>query len=130
MSMTLGARIKTLRKAAKLTQYGLADRTKVSRIYIQALESNRRMPSMKLLGRLAEVLNVEVEDIVKTIPGKRGGRIQLEEILENGGRAEILYRGRRISDSKLRLVGVLVEAVVSMRDAEEEQPERSGGGTR
>ena len=128
--MTLGARIKTLRKAAKLTQYGLADRTKVSRIYIQALESNRRMPSMKLLGRLAEVLNVEVEDIVKTIPGKRGGRIQLEEILENGGRAEILYRGRRISDSKLRLVGVLVEAVVSMRDAEEEQPERSGGGTR
>ncbi len=128
--MTLGARIKTLRKAAKLTQYGLADRTKVSRIYIQALESNRRMPSMKLLGRLAEVLNVEVEDIVKTIPGERQGRIQLEEILENGGRAEILYRGRRISDSRLRLFDALVAAVVSMRDAEGEQPERSGGGSR
>lgn len=128
--MTLGARIKTLRKAAKLTQYELADRTKVSRIYIQAIESNRRMPSMKLLGRLAEVLNVEVEDIVKTIPGERQGRIQLEEILENGGRAEILYRGRRVSDSKLRLVDALVAAVVSMRDAEGEQPERSGGGTR
>ncbi|MDD3427268.1 MAG: helix-turn-helix transcriptional regulator, partial [Aminobacterium sp.] len=38
--MSLGIRIKTLRKAARLTQQALADKTDVSRIYIQALESN------------------------------------------------------------------------------------------
>ena len=60
--MSLGMRIKTLRKAVKLTQQGLAEKTDVSRIYIQALESNRRMPSMKLLGRLAEALDRYAED--------------------------------------------------------------------
>ncbi|MBP5211510.1 MAG: helix-turn-helix transcriptional regulator, partial [Pyramidobacter sp.] len=54
--MTLGLRIRTLRKAHKMTQQELADLTDVSRIYIQALESNRRSPSMKLLRRLAEKL--------------------------------------------------------------------------
>ncbi|MFA7620415.1 MAG: helix-turn-helix domain-containing protein, partial [Aminobacteriaceae bacterium] len=37
--MSLGMRIRTLRKSLGLTQQGLADKTEVSRIYIQALES-------------------------------------------------------------------------------------------
>ena len=63
--MSLGLRIRTLRKALGLTQQGLAERTQVSRIYIQALESNRRTPSMKLLSRLANSLEVEVQDLVR-----------------------------------------------------------------
>ena len=43
--MSLGNRIKTLRKAQNLTQQKLADKVDVSRIYVQALESNRRLPS-------------------------------------------------------------------------------------
>ena len=79
--MSLGMRIRTLRKALGLTQQGLADRTQVSRIYIQALESNRRTPSMKLLSRLAEALEVEVQDLVKSLTASSTGRLQLEEVL-------------------------------------------------
>ncbi len=62
--MSLGNRIKTLRKAQNLTQQKLADKVDVSRIYVQALESNRRLPSMKLLQRLAPALNVDVTDLL------------------------------------------------------------------
>ena len=37
--MSLGLRIKTMRRALGLTQQALADRTEVSRIYIQALKA-------------------------------------------------------------------------------------------
>ena len=65
--MTLGLRIRTLRKARKMTQQQLADVTQVSRIYIQALESNRRSPSMKLLHRLSEQLGVETSDLLEAV---------------------------------------------------------------
>ena len=77
--MSLGNRIKSLRKAQHLTQQKLADKVEVSRIYVQALESNRRLPSMKLLQKLAPALNVEVTDILMdfSTPDKPG-RVQLE----------------------------------------------------
>jgi transcriptional regulator with XRE-family HTH domain len=62
--MSLGLRLRTLRKNASLTQQKLADNVGVSRIYIQALESNRRVPSIKLLYRLADALSATVNDIV------------------------------------------------------------------
>ena len=75
--MSLGNRIKSLRKAQHLTQQKLADKVEVSRIYVQALESNRRLPSMKLLQRLAPALNVEVADLLQdfSTPDKPGYRV-------------------------------------------------------
>ena len=69
--MSLGNRIKTLRKAQNLTQQKLADKVDVSRIYVQALESNRRLPSMKLLQRLAPALNVDVTDLLMDFPPRQ-----------------------------------------------------------
>ena len=60
--MSLGNRIKTLRKAQNLTQQKLADKVEVSRIYVQALESNRRLPSMKLLHPIAGTLAAAERD--------------------------------------------------------------------
>ena len=61
--MSLGMRVKVLRRAKGLTQQGLADAVNVSRVYIQSIESNRRRPSMDLLERLAEALDVTVADL-------------------------------------------------------------------
>jgi len=116
--MSLGLRIKTLRKAKSLTQQQLADLVGVSRIYIQALESNRRLPSMKLLQRLAESLDVRVADIVRNGNTDKTERLQLEELLENAEEVEIWYRSKKLSNREIRLVQKLVDAALSEWDRE------------
>lgn len=110
--MSLGSRIKSLRKAHNLTQQKLAEKVEVSRIYVQALESNRRLPSMKLLQRLAPALNVEVTDLLMDLsaPGAPG-RVQLESMLENG-ELEIWYRSKKLSEQELRRVYRIIEAAL------------------
>ncbi|MFP4481993.1 MAG: helix-turn-helix transcriptional regulator [Thermovirgaceae bacterium] len=117
--MSLGLRIKTLRKAKSLTQQQLADLVDVSRIYIQALESNRRLPSMKLLRRLAGALDVRVADIVQNENVDRTGRLQLEEVLENVEDIEIWYRSKKLSHREIQLVQKLVDAALSEWDREQ-----------
>ncbi|HAA47802.1 MAG TPA: XRE family transcriptional regulator [Synergistaceae bacterium] len=116
--MSLGLRIKTLRKAKSLTQQQLADLVGVSRIYIQALESNRRLPSMKLLQRLAESLDVRVADIVRNGNNDKTERLQLEELLENAEGVEIWYRSKKLSNREIQLVQKLVDAALSEWDRE------------
>lgn len=110
--MSLGSRIKSLRKAQHLTQQKLADKVEVSRIYVQALESNRRLPSMKLLQRLAPALEVEINDLLMDFssPGKPG-RVQLESMLENG-ELEIWYRSKKLSENELKRVYRVIEATL------------------
>ena len=115
--MSLGLRLRTLRKNASLTQQKLADNVGVSRIYIQALESNRRMPSVKLLYRLANVLSTTVNDIVDDYQ-TRGTRLQLEELLSSG-EVEVWFRKKKLSESELRRVEKVIGAVLEEWDEEE-----------
>ena len=110
--MTLGLRIRTLRKARKMTQQQLADVTQVSRIYIQALESNRRSPSMKLLHRLSEQLGVETGDLLEEFPRDTGGRLQLEELFSGPEPMEIWYRSHKLSEKDMAMVQRLIEAAL------------------
>ena len=111
--MPLGLRIRTLRKAHKMTQQELADLTDVSRIYIQALESNRRSPSMKLLRRLAEKLGVETADLLEEFPRDTGGRLQLEELFAGPEPMEIWYRSHKLSERDMAMVHRLIEAALA-----------------
>ncbi|MDR1515643.1 MAG: helix-turn-helix domain-containing protein [Synergistaceae bacterium] len=108
--MSMGRRIRTLRKNNGLTQQGLSEVVGVSRIYIQALESNRRMPSMKLLHRLAESLNASVTDIVEDIPNKVG-RMQLEELLISG-EFDVWYRAKKLSRKDLKRIDRIIAALL------------------
>ena len=117
--MSLGRRIKSLRRAFDLTQQNLADKVEVSRIYIQALESNRRLPSMKLLNRLAPALGVEVADLVQDLSSERPGRMQLEEVLASG-ELEVWYRSHKLSGQELRRVHRIIEAALEEWDEEAE----------
>ncbi len=111
--MTLGLRIRTLRKARKMTQQQLADATEVSRIYIQALESNRRSPSMKLLRRLSEKLGVETSDLLEEFPRDAGGRLQLEELFAGPEPVEIWYRSHRLTEKDINMVHRLIDAALA-----------------
>lgn len=119
--VSLGRRLRTLRKNMGRTQQSLADEVGVSRIYIQALESNRRMPSMKLLHRLAEALQATVADMVDEYP-KKGGRMQLEDLLLSG-EVDIWFRRKKLSDGELRRVERVIQAV--LEDWEQEDEERT-----
>jgi transcriptional regulator with XRE-family HTH domain len=120
--MSLGLRIKTLRKSCGLTQKSLAETVGVSRIYIQSLESNRRLPSMKLLKRLSEALGVEVVDLVQNPHTDSSGRLLLEEVLDNREPVEIWYRSRKLSRQEVQLVHKLIDAALSDWDREDGAP--------
>lgn len=117
--MTFGIRLRTLRRAKELTQQELAEKSDVSRIYIQALESNRRTPSMKLLHRLAEALEVDPADLLEQFPADHTGRLQIEELFNRNTDMQIWYRGHQLSDRDLSLVKRLIEAALTDWDSEE-----------
>jgi Predicted transcriptional regulators len=108
-----------------LTQQSLADSVGVSRIYIQALESNRRMPSMKLLHRLSEALQASVTDIVDDYPNK-GGRMQLDDLLLSG-ELDIWYRKKKLTESELRRVERVIHAVLEDWEQEDAAQKRGKG---
>lgn len=61
----LGKNIRKYRKALKLTQFELSVQIDVTEDYIQALETGRRTPSIKALGKLADVLKIEPYELLK-----------------------------------------------------------------
>lgn len=110
--MSLGLRLRTLRKARKITQLQLAQMTDVSRVYIQALESNRRSPSMKLLHRLADALEVDTADLLEEFPNERSGRLQLEELFNKPEPVEIWYRGHKLTRRDMKMVQKLIDVAL------------------
>ena len=122
--MSLGLRLRTLRKNASLTQQKLADNVGVSRIYIQALESNRRVPSVKLLYKLAEELKATVNDIVDDYPARKGARLQLEELLSSG-EVEVWFHKKKLSEQDLRRIERVIGAILEdSGEAEAAAPKR------
>lgn len=57
--------IKNIRNNAKLTQQELADKVGTTREYISSIENNHRMPSIEMLGKIAEALNTTVKDLLE-----------------------------------------------------------------
>lgn len=63
--MSVGERIKEFRKKAGLTQAGLAEKCGMKDSAIRRYESGRGNPTERTLRRIAEALNVSVEDFYK-----------------------------------------------------------------
>lgn len=106
------------------TQQALADTVGVSRIYIQALESNRRMPSMKLLHKLSDALQASITDIVDEFPSK-APRMQLEELLSSG-EVDVWFRKRKLSEDELRRVERVINAVLDDWDGDDKRKRSEG----
>ena len=75
---SLGARLRLLRRQAKLTQAQLAEHANISCVYVNKLERGLAMPSIQVLQRLAQSLNTDaasllaVEETVPSAPANGG----------------------------------------------------------
>jgi len=61
---TVAARLRTLRKAAGLTQEQLAEAAGVGPEHLSKIETARRFPSLETLIRLASALSAEPADLI------------------------------------------------------------------
>jgi len=60
----IGARIRAARLARGLTQKAVGDALGINDRHVQAWESGRRNPGRKHLAKLAEVLGLQVADLL------------------------------------------------------------------
>ena len=56
----LGKKIRQYRKEAGLTQEVMAEKLGLSSKYIQFIENGRRRPSLKVVYKIAHILNVDI----------------------------------------------------------------------
>ncbi|QGH20881.1 helix-turn-helix domain-containing protein [Clostridium butyricum] len=64
MSIIIGEYIKELRKNRKLTQQQLADSVGISQNSVQRYETGKRIPPLDVLTKMAEALNVTLDNIL------------------------------------------------------------------
>jgi transcriptional regulator with XRE-family HTH domain len=107
-----GLRIKLLRESLGMTQLELAKRADISRTYVQALEGNRKTPSVKLLGKLGDILKVDPGSLIPSGGHLEGKRIYLEEIFNRNSSAEYWYKNRRITEKDVKKIEKLISALL------------------
>ena len=73
----VGSRIQQLRKAQKLTQAQLAEKTELSDDYIGAIERGSRSPSLEVLEKISQALEVKLKDLFDFPKGKPTKQEQL-----------------------------------------------------
>ncbi len=69
----IGKNIQLFRKQMNMTQEALAERVDVARQTIVKWESGESVPDLEMAGRLAEVLQVPVDDLVNAQEGEVEG---------------------------------------------------------
>lgn len=65
INMSIGERIKNLRKLNKLTQNELAQKSNISRSYLADIEKDRYNASLETLKSIAQSLNANISDIIE-----------------------------------------------------------------
>src|SRR5271163_521535 len=71
MKRTIGQVIEAARKSLGLTQLELASSAGVKEVYIAHLERGHRHPSLQLLGRLGNILELDTEALFLAYPDAR-----------------------------------------------------------
>jgi transcriptional regulator with XRE-family HTH domain len=61
----MGTRIRKLRESRAMTQAALATKAKISREYVNKLESGRYDPTMGVLQRIARALGVSLPNLLR-----------------------------------------------------------------
>ena len=60
-----GQKVRKLRKQKDLTQEKLAELTGIDYSYLNLIENGKRNPSLKVIAKLARVLGVPLDDLVR-----------------------------------------------------------------
>lgn len=114
--MSIGERIKSLRKQNKLTQVELAKKSNISRSYLADIENDRYNPSLETLKALSNSLNVNLSDIVSdnnesnislNQRDKKSINNDLKELIDefrSGTDGTAYYNGHALDESDLDLI--------------------------
>ncbi|WP_177199267.1 helix-turn-helix domain-containing protein [Clostridium frigidicarnis] len=101
--LMLGENIKKLRKERNLTQKQLAELIKISTSYLQQLElGQKENPSINVLDKLAEVLNVQVDYLLDRFEYKDLKVSMLKEFSNKELIKEFRRRGKTVSKKEAR----------------------------
>jgi transcriptional regulator with XRE-family HTH domain len=73
LRQVFASNLRRLRSEKGLSQEELAHRAEINRGYVSTLENCEAYVGLEILGRLADVLEVEAADLLKR-PAKRAGR--------------------------------------------------------
>lgn len=65
VTQKFGQRVRKLRKQRGLTQEKLAELTRIDYSYLNLIENGKRNPSLKVIAKLARVLDVRLDDLVR-----------------------------------------------------------------
>lgn len=114
--MSIGERMKSLRKQNKLTQVELAKKSNISRSYLADIENDRYNPSLETLKALSNSLNVNLSDIVSeknesninlNQRDKKSINNDLKELIDefrSGTDGTAYYNGHALDESDLDLI--------------------------
>ena len=64
----VGLNLQNLRRERGLTQEELAHRANVHQTYLSGVEVGKRNPSIMVLGRIADALGADIEDLTRKRP--------------------------------------------------------------
>ncbi len=98
-----GMRMKELRKNRRLSQEELAEKADISSKYLSRVEMGQHFPSLDVLIKLANVLNVELKDFFEFAHEAKSSK-ELKEALSS-----LL---KEAGEEKLRFLVKLIRAVV------------------
>lgn len=60
----MGARIRRLRKARGMSQQDVADKARLTRVFITRLEAGQQDPSLSTINAIAQALNVSAAELM------------------------------------------------------------------
>ncbi|MBI5887760.1 MAG: helix-turn-helix transcriptional regulator [Deltaproteobacteria bacterium] len=69
----IGSSIKKLREHKKITQESLAELADIHTSYVGQIERGLRYPSLKVLFKISDALNVKPADLLKGINSNKNG---------------------------------------------------------
>jgi transcriptional regulator with XRE-family HTH domain len=113
--LMVGKTIRALREAQGLSQAELAKRAELTSSFLSLVENDRRMPSLKVLSRISDALNVSADVIV-------WDAVKLPANLEKPD--------RQICEAAKVVVRRYLQYAKSFRSGDPDQPPRRGNVTR
>lgn len=102
INSTVSKNIRDFRKLKSLTQEMLAEKAEVSSIYISYLERGTKIPSLEILNRIANVLQVSPADLL------------MKEDNKNIEIKKLLTRLNSLDEPKIRFINSIIDALLEL----------------
>jgi transcriptional regulator with XRE-family HTH domain len=119
-TMSFGARLAALRKAAGFTQAELAEAIGMSRRMVAYYEVESDHPPTTLLPAIAEALNVSADELLGTVPVRKAAKAKDSRLQRRLAQIEKLEAGER--RQILQLIDAFIERGQLKRKVAAKQP--------